>query len=88
VLVLSSDAYNASASPLVGIVPLTSAPPKNPLHVSLSVRETGLTKDSTVLVDHLRFVDRERLASEPAGNVREEALERIEAMVKRVLALR
>ena len=62
--------------------------PKNPLHVPLLARETGLRVDSTVLIDHLRFVDRERIEGKAAGEVGGEAMERIEANVKRVLGLR
>lgn len=87
VLIFSSNAYNASASPLIGIIPLTSAMPKNPLHVPLSKRETGLRMDSTALTDHLRFVDRERLEGRAAGAIAGEAMERIEANVRRLLAL-
>ncbi len=62
--------------------------PENPLHVPLLARETGLRMDLTALIDHLRFVDRERMEGKSADEVGGEAMERIEANVKRVLGLR
>jgi mRNA interferase MazF len=67
VIIVSADAYNETRSPLVAIVPLTRAVAKNPLHVALSVNETGLEAPSTALIDHARFVDRSRLRREAAG---------------------
>jgi mRNA interferase MazF len=88
VVVVSSDPYNASASPLIGIVPLTSSSAKNPLHLELGTRETGLRKISTALVDHLRFVNRERIQSKAVGELSSEALAAVDLNLRRVLALR
>ena len=87
VIVVSSDAYNKTMSPLVGILPLTKSPPKNPVHVPLPASETGLDRDSTALIDHARFVDRTRLKGEPVGRLGPEALARVDRQLQRVLGL-
>jgi mRNA-degrading endonuclease toxin of MazEF toxin-antitoxin module len=51
------------------MVPLTRAIAKNPLHVALSVDETGLESASTALIDHAQFIDRSRLRAEAAGKL-------------------
>src|SRR5712691_6720350 len=66
VVIVSADPYNESRSPLIGIVPLTTAIAKNPIHVQLTKEDTGLDADSTALVDHARFLDRTRPRPTPA----------------------
>lgn len=87
VIVVSADAYNETRSPLVGIVPLTRAVSKNPLHVALSVAETGLASPSTALVDHARFVDRSRVRAEAAGRLTHVAQARVDQNLARVFGL-
>ena len=57
VIVVSADAYNKTQSPLAAVVPLTKAAAKTPLHLRFSQEDTGLRTESTVLIDHARFVD-------------------------------
>jgi mRNA interferase MazF len=87
VIVVSADAYNETRSPLVAIVPLTRALAKNPLHVALSVEETGLETPSTALIDHARFVDRSRLRPEVAGRLIPIAQARVDRNLARVFGL-
>lgn len=87
VIVISADPYNQSRSPLIGVIPLTSAGRKHPLHVSIAAAESGLKGDSTVLVDHVKFVDRERLTGESIGLAGSAALARIDRNLLRVLGL-
>jgi mRNA interferase MazF len=86
-IVVSADAYNASRSPLVAIVPLTRAPAKNPIHVAFSSEETGLDSPSTALVDHARFVDRRRLRGVPAGRLQAAALALLDGHLALVFGL-
>ena len=86
-VVVSSDAYNGTQSPLVAIVPLTKAPAKNPIHVRLSPAETGLEAASTALTDHARFVDRTRLRGTPIGRLEPEALALLNRHLARVFGL-
>lgn len=87
VVVVSSDAYNASASPLVAIVPLTRSPAKNPIHLRFGALETSLEADATALVDHTRFIDRSRLRGPAIGRLVPAALERLNKHLTRVLGL-
>jgi mRNA interferase MazF len=87
VVIVSADAYNESRSPLVGIVPLTHSVSKNPIHLTLSVEETGLQSGSTALVDHARFIDRSRLRADIAGKLSPGAQARIDRNLARVFGL-
>jgi mRNA interferase MazF len=87
VIIVSVDAYNESRSALIGVVPLTTAGLKNPIHVPLSKTETGLAADSTALVDHARFLDRARLSGGVAGRLTALAQQRVDRNLKRVLGL-
>jgi mRNA interferase MazF len=87
VIVVSVDAYNESRSALVGVVPMTTEPMKNPIHVALSKAETGLTSNSTALIDHARFLDRTRLGGKVAGRLTAAAQQRVDLNLKRVLGL-
>ena len=87
VVIVSSDSYNKSRSPLTAIVPLTSAPAKNPIHLSLPPDVTGLDSASTALVDHARFVDRSRLSGEPIGRIQPAAMSLLNRQLTRVFGL-
>jgi len=71
----------------VAIVPLTPAATRNPLHVALSVGETGLEPPSTALIDHARFIDRSRLRPEAAGRLIRSAQTRVDRNLARVFGL-
>jgi mRNA-degrading endonuclease toxin of MazEF toxin-antitoxin module len=87
VVIISSDSYNKSRSPLTAIVPLTSSPAKNPIHLSLSPADTGLDSASTALIDHARFIDRSRLKGEPIGRVQPVAMALLNRQLTRVFGL-
>jgi mRNA interferase MazF len=87
VVVVSSDSYNGTQSPLAAIVPLTRAPVKNPIHVRFSPAETGLEAASTALTDHARFLDRTRLRGAPIGRLQPAALALLNRQLARVLGL-
>lgn len=87
VIVVSADAYNASRSPLVAIVPLTRAPAKNPIHLPLAPEQTALDAPATALVDHARFIDRGRLKGASAGRLQASALLLLDRHLARVLGL-
>lgn len=87
VVIVSSDSYNQSRSPLVAIAPLTRSPAKNPLHLRFTAGETGLDSDSTVLTDHARFIDRARLQGDPIGRLAPTAMALLNRQLTRVLGL-
>ncbi len=87
-LIVSPDRDNESSSPLVGVIPLTMAKPKNPLHVLAGGAESDLEINSTVLTEHLRFVDRERLSGAAIGAASDAVMVKMEKNLLRLLALR
>jgi len=47
--------------PLVAIVPVTGTPGEGALYPQLQPRQSGLTKSSCALIDHIRSVDKRRV---------------------------
>jgi mRNA-degrading endonuclease toxin of MazEF toxin-antitoxin module len=47
--------------PLICVVPVTATPGDGALYPSLGPRQSGLTKTSYALIDHLRCVDKRRV---------------------------
>lgn len=87
VVVVSSDSYNGTRSPLAAIVPLTKAPAKNPVHVRLTPDQTGLDADSTALTDHARFIDCTRLKGSSIGRLQPSALALLNRQLGRVFGI-
>ena len=85
VVIVSSDSYNNSQTSLAAIVPLTKAPPKNPLHFVLPASATGMSAPSTVLIDHAKFLDKSRLLGAPIGQVSPSSMALFARQLKRVL---
>ncbi len=87
VVIVSADSYNETLSPLAAIVPLTRSPIKNPIHIRLSGSDTGLAEDSTLLIDHARFIDRSRLRGQAIGRLSPVAIALLNRQLSRVLGL-
>lgn len=61
-VVLSDPAVNADQRfPLIAVVPVTGTLGEGALYPQLTPGESGLTKPSCALVDHLRSVDKRRI---------------------------
>lgn len=75
-------------SPTVIAAVITSKSGKKPLptHVAIDDVFTGLTENSTVLLEQVRTLDRSRLR-EYVGHLTDEEMTRVEAAIKRSLAL-
>jgi mRNA interferase MazF len=82
VLIVSSDRFNQGKSSLVVIVPITSTPARNPLHVPMSADEGGLNNDSALLCDMVRSVSQSRLSGTGRGRVSPETLVRVEQILR------
>lgn len=87
VIIVSADAYNATRSPLVGIVPLTRSAAKNPIHLGFSTLESGLDTVSTALTDHARFIDRTRLRGTAIGVLTPLAMEALDRQLRRLYGI-
>ncbi len=88
VLIIQSDAYNASKLATAIVLSLTSNLDlrKAPGCVFLSIRETGLPKDSVANVTQIRTLDRSRL-SEHMGQLDDSTMFMIDTALRRVLSL-
>lgn len=61
-IAVSDPAVNADQRfPLIAIVPVTGTPGEGALYPELSPGESGLTKTSYALIDHIRSVDKRRI---------------------------
>ena len=67
VLVVQNDVGNNYSPPPI-VLPITSRlqKPKLPTHVALSRQESGLTRDSVVLAEQIRTIDKVRLQQKVA----------------------
>ena len=61
-IAVSDPAVNADQRfPLIAVVPVTGTPGEGALYPSLAPGPSGLTKNSYVLTDHLRSIDKRRI---------------------------
>ena len=61
-IAVSDPAVNADQRfPLIAVVPVTGTPGEGALYPPLAPGPSGLTKDSYVLTDHLRSIDKRRI---------------------------
>ena len=59
---ISDPTVNADQRfPLIAVVPVTGTPGEGVLYPELSPGESGLTKTSYALIDHLRSIDKRRI---------------------------
>ena len=81
VLIVQNDTGNKH-SPTVIAAAITSQTGKArlPTHISLSGHDVGLTKDSVILLEQIRTIDKRRLR-ERMGRVDGELMERIDAAI-------
>lgn len=88
ILIVQDDAFNKSKINTVIIVPLTTnlALAEAPGNVFLEKEESGLTKDSVLVVSQLSAIDKKRLI-EFAGKIEKQTLEEVEEGIKLVLGM-
>jgi len=71
-IIMSNDTFN-KFSPTVTAIPLTSSESKkySPVHVNIKAdKDNGLDKDSIILVEKIKDVDKTRLVGNVIGNVK------------------
>ncbi len=87
VLIVSADSINL-ISPMVTVLPISSQIPSvlgfDKIH--LTQKQTGLIKDSAILIAHIRSVDKSRLTKK-VGKISKAKLQEIEEALKLVLGL-
>ncbi|HEV8289346.1 MAG TPA: type II toxin-antitoxin system PemK/MazF family toxin [Candidatus Norongarragalinales archaeon] len=86
-VIIQNDLGN-KFSPITIIAPVTSQNIENvyPFEVFLSSKRTGLEKDSKVLLNQIRAVDKRRLVKR-LGRLDDEALERVDESIRISLGL-
>jgi mRNA interferase MazF len=86
VLVLQSDAFNKSRINTVVVIPFTTniLLENAPGNILVEKEESGLSKDSVIVVSQLYAIDRQRLI-ENVGNIYRTTLREVEFGVKLVL---
>ncbi|MBN4069296.1 MAG: PemK family transcriptional regulator [Alkaliphilus sp.] len=77
VLIVQNDIGNRY-SPTVIVAAITSqiSKAKLPTHVEITAKEYGLPKDSVILLEQIRTIDKKRL-EEKVGNIDEAIMERV-----------
>ncbi len=82
VLIIQNDVGN-KYSPTVIVAAITSQinKAKMPTHIELSANEYGLSKDSVVLMEQIRTIDKKRL-KEKIGHMSDELLPQIDEALK------
>ena len=81
------DMFLVDLNPAI-IIPFTTRikEPLLPCHVKVVASIGGLTKDSVLLCEQIRVVDRKRLVRK-LGNIGEEGLQKVAAALKVILGL-
>lgn len=87
VLIIQNDIGNRF-SPTVVALPITSKEKTDlPTHISISKKESGLEKNSVVLVEQIRTLDKSRLLNK-VGHLSNVTMELIKESIKKNLKLR
>lgn len=87
-VIVSDDSVSANQCfPLIAVVPLTGTIGKGALYPILEPGDSGLTKRSCALVDHLRSVDKQRVVRF-VGAVSDRELRSIDIALRLYLGLK
>ncbi len=86
VLVLQTDMLNSVGHTTVIVLPLTTRLIEDAYPLRLRIRKRqNLEKDSDILCDQIRAIDRNRIVGEGLARLSEEELLQVETMVKLIL---
>lgn len=87
VLIIQNDVGN-KYSPTVIVAAITSqiSKAKLPTHVEISARQYNLEKDSVILLEQLRTIDKRRL-KEKVTHLNEEIMEKVDEAIRTSLGL-
>jgi len=82
VLVIQNDIGN-KYSPTIIIAAITSQinKAKLPTHIEISAEEYGLTKDSVILLEQIRTIDKKRL-KERVGHLSDELMKKVDECIQ------
>jgi mRNA interferase MazF len=88
VLIVQDDSFNSSRINTVVVIPFTTnlLYEKSPGNVFVKDDESGLSKDSVIVVSQINAIDRKRLV-EKVGSIKRSILEEVVIGLKMVLAI-
>jgi len=84
ILVISNDAVNDNL-PIFSCIPISLWKPGSkiyPTEIYLSTKDSGLTKDSVLMLQQIRTVSKNRISGEKIGEIKDEKLK---AKIKQAL---
>ena len=89
VLIIQDDAFNKSAINTIVVIPLTTNMmlENSPGNVLLNKEESGLSKDSVIVVSQIGVIDRARLV-EKATKLGKGSIEEVEYGIRLVLGIK
>lgn len=87
VLVVSANAFNQSPAGLIIVVPLTSKPKSQTLHVPIQPPEGGIVVPSWIKTEDIRCISTDRLLSSSRwGCISTKTLHEVELRLRRLLS--
>lgn len=86
VLIIQNEVRNRHSSTVIVAAITSKMKPKLPTHVELLARSNELTRDSVILLEQLRTIDKARL-KEKVCHINEDILKRVDSALKISLEL-
>ncbi len=86
VLVIQNDVGNEHSSATIVAAITSRTKRRMPVHVTVSAEESGLPRDSIILLEQIRTIDKERLAKK-LGRLAKERMEEVNRALQRSLDL-
>ena len=86
VLIIQNEVGNRHSSTVIVAAITSKMKPKLPTHVELLARSNELTRDSVILLEQLRTIDKARL-KEKVYHINEDILKRVDSALKISLEL-
>jgi len=87
VLIIQNDLGNKYSPTVIAVAITTRIKPKLPTHISISKDKFGLPKDSVILVEQVRTLDKSRL-KEKVGSLDKKTLDQVKDALKISLNIR
>lgn len=87
VLIIQNDIGNKYSPTVIGVAITTKSKTNIPTHISIKAGEFGLEKDSIILVEQVRTLDKVRL-KEKVGSLDNKTMEKVKEALKLSLNIR
>lgn len=87
VLIIQNDLGNKYSPTVIAVAITTQIKPKLPTHIPIKKGKFGLVKDSTILIEQVRTLDKTRLKRK-IGSIDQETLDKVKEALKLSLHIR